>query len=94
MSQQNNTTETQSMQERFPRTIPQEVFDAWQILRQVGDAEKLCTLLKKSRPVVDRALNYGHVKKPVMADKISEFFQKRIEKQKGKGERLLTAVKS
>ena len=82
------------MEERFPRTIPQELFDAWQILKRTGDAEKLCKELGKSRPIIDRALNYGHVKKQALAEKISRFFQQRVDKEKNKGIKLLDAAKS
>ena len=82
-----------SMEERFPRTISQELFDAWQILRRSGDPELLCKELNLSRPVIDRALNYGHIKRSGIGDEISKFFQKRLDKEKNKGSELLDAAK-
>lgn len=93
MSQQNDNN-TLSMEERYPRNIPLELFDAWQLLKRTGDAEKLCKELGKSRPIIDRALKYGHVKKQSLAAHISRFFQQRVDREKNKGNKLLDAAKA
>lgn len=83
-----------SMQDRFPRTIAIDLYDAWQILKRSGDPIKICKITGLSRPVVDRCLNYGHVKNTWVADKITRFFNERVEKEKAKGKELLVAAKS
>jgi hypothetical protein len=83
-----------SMDDRFPRTINSQLFDAWQILRRSGDPALLCKKTGFSRPIVDRALNYGHVKNPKLANMISEFFDKRLDKEKHRGDSLINAATS
>ena len=72
----------EEMQAKYPRTITVELWTAWQNMRRVGDAEKIMKTIKKCRPVVDRALNYGHIKNMRIADKISKFFKDRLEEEK------------
>lgn len=83
-----------AMQERYPRTISQEVFDAWQILRRKKDAEKLCAKTGLCRPIVDRALNYGHVNNDRLQAQITLFFNSRFERENENGQKLLDAIKS
>lgn len=79
-----------SMDERFPMNINQDLFDTWQQLKRKGDPKELCKELKLSRPIIDRALKYGHVKNPITADRISKFFSKRVEFEKANPEPPLT----
>ena len=72
-----------SMASRFPMNISQDLFDAWQKLRRTGDPKDICKDLNLSRPVIDRALNFGHVKNlEVTPERISKWFAKRIENEK------------
>lgn len=87
------TGEKMSMEVRYPRTISLELYDAWQIMRRSGDPGKLHDKLKISRPIIDRALNYGNVKKTGLADKITKFFNDRFEAEKTKGTNILQSVK-
>ncbi len=80
---------TSTMAERYPCNVPKEQYDYWQKHRLTNDADILCKKIGLSRPVIDRALNYGHVKKDDLADKINKFFEQRVEKQKKMGQRLL-----
>ena len=74
-----------SMRDRFPMNISKELFNTWQQLRRTGDPAKLQKALKLSRPIVDRALNYGNAKNEVTADRISKFFSDRIAEEKANG---------
>lgn len=80
------------MDERYPRTIALENYDAWQILRRRGDGSKLVKHVGHCRPIIDRALNYGHVKEDVVRRRINSFFRNRQEKEKKEGEELLQAA--
>lgn len=71
-----NTART--MQERFPKNVPDNIYDAWKLSQKVGDIGKIMKALRLSRPVVDRALKYGHVKKGKLTNDITKFFQNRI----------------
>lgn len=62
------------MSSRFPMNIDKNVWDKWQECRRKNDAKAICELLDYSRPVIDRALNYGHVKNSELTDKISAYF--------------------
>lgn len=92
MSTNDQTQETKTMQERYPRTISQELYDAWQVLRRKGDPEKIRKKVNASRPKVDLALNYGHVHDTKLIDKISKFFKDRLAEEKEDGGTLLSAV--
>ena len=70
------------MEERFPMNISSELFETWKKLKRKGDPGALCKALELSRPVIDRALNYGHVKNEKNDERISKFFAKRLEAEK------------
>lgn len=82
-----------SMSERYPMKIGQSLFDAWQILRRYGDPGRICKQKKISRPIVDRALNYGHVKDPNVTKKIIAFFQDRVESENNSGNKFIASAK-
>lgn len=71
-----------SMQERYPMNIPENVFNAWQQLRRKGDPPLIASAINLSRPVIDKALNLGHVKNEKNTERISQFFQKRLDKER------------
>jgi hypothetical protein len=83
-----------SMKERYPLNISQDVFDAWQFMKRKKDAEKLMQKTGLSRPIIDRALKYGHINNDKLESQITNFFAKRYEKENGAGVKLLNAVKS
>lgn len=83
----------QSMEERYPRTIAQQLFDSWQILRRYGDPGRICKAAKISRPIVDRAINYGHVKDPNVTKAINKFFSDRTEKENNTGGKFIAGAK-
>lgn len=83
-----------TMSERYPRTISQEVFDAWQIMKRKKDAGKLMVKTGLSRPIIDRALKYGHINNDRLESQITAFFTARYERESGAGAKLLNAIKS
>lgn len=78
-----------SMNDRFPRNITLDVFNAWNTLRRSGDPALLVKKCRKSRPIIDRALNYGHVNDTKLIAKISEFFSNRLKEEETRGKELL-----
>lgn len=82
-----------TMAERYPMTISQQLHDAWQIMRRTGDGGHIHNQTKISRPIIDRALNYGNVKQPHVERKITKYFEDRFSKEKSKGDKLLEIAK-
>lgn len=87
------------MQEKFPMTITQEMYDAWQTFRRMGDPAKLQKILgaprgKVSRPVVERALNYGHCPNPLFVTRINKYFTARKEEEEQSGTKLIQLAQS
>lgn len=81
------------MDERYPRTISQELHDGWVVLRRYGDPGRICKTKDISRPIVDRALNYGHVKDPRVTKKINAYFSERVEAEKNAGKKFIAGAK-
>jgi hypothetical protein len=69
-------------------TITEELFETWKQCRMRGDVNEITKLMKVSRPVIERALNSGFVVQQGLADKITEFFTKRLEESQVNSERL------
>lgn len=80
---------TLPMEQRYPRNISIKMFDSFQLLKRKGDAKKLMKITKLSRPVVDRALKYGHVTNKSLALQIAKFLNDRLEVEKDKGIKLI-----
>jgi hypothetical protein len=74
---------------QYARTISQELHDAWIKLRRKGDPEKMAEELQYSRPVIDRALIYGHITMPELKDKINSFFKNRLMQERGEASELM-----
>lgn len=81
-----------TMEERFPRNIPQALFDSWQLCRKKNDAKLIAEKFNICRPIVDRALKYGHVKNERLQINISKFFAGRYDKDAQVGDKLIKAV--
>ena len=80
------------MSERYTLTIDRELFEAWGKLKAYGDPGKIATHLNISRPVIDRALNFGYVKKDKVSDGITKFFNDRLAREKRSGTKILKEV--
>lgn len=83
------------MEERYPQTIPQDLFDAWKIMLRFGDVKQIVKSTGISRPIIDRAIKYGHVKNASanVTKKISDFFEKRHNKEQETGGKLISLAK-
>ena len=82
-----------SMSERYPRTISQDLHDSWLILKRYGDPVRICKEKNISRPIVDRAIEYGHVKDPHVTKKITAFFSERVDAERNSGKKLIQKAK-
>jgi endonuclease III-like uncharacterized protein len=67
---------------RHQRTIAEELHKQWRKLERKGDSEKLATLLKVSKPTIDKALIYGCVHQQAIVDGITKYFADRILSEK------------
>lgn len=70
-------------------TISPELLEAWQTLKRKKDSFMIANIYGWSRPTIDNALLYGHVKTPQVTDHINEFFLQRQEKEKNDAKTLL-----
>lgn len=77
----------------FDCTIAPKLFKAWQQLRRKGDPELIMELTGKSRPIIDKALKYGHVKDQTVVDAITKFYNDRLTSENQQGEDLLKPAK-
>lgn len=74
---------------KWPRTVSQQLLDAWQKLRRKGDPEAMAKSLQYSRPVIDRALIHGYVSLPELPDKINSFFMERLKEEEKQADELM-----
>ncbi len=81
------------MSERYPMNIEQDIFDSWKMNQGKGDAEELCEKLQRSRPTIDHALKYGHVKEKGLILKITSFFNARLARQQKKAGELIEQIR-
>jgi hypothetical protein len=86
----NQTATTEELKQKFPRTIAEELHNAWAALRRKRDPETIAEALKVSRPIIDKALIYGHVTMTGLTDKITKFFEDRLIKERKDADKLLT----
>lgn len=70
------------MAERYPRTISKALFDKWQRLKRYNDGRDLVNETGKSRPIIDRAIKYGHCKDELLIAAITDFFVNRLNREK------------
>jgi hypothetical protein len=73
----------------WPRTIAEDLHVAWLKVRRPKDGEVIAIALGFSRPVIDRALNFGYVANPDLTEKISEFFTNRLNKERESAQNLV-----
>lgn len=73
---------------KFEMTVSKELFAGWKKNRRRGDTEKLMEITGRSRPVIDRALNFGYAKKEELIDAISNFFITRLQEEKAKAKEM------
>lgn len=76
----------------FECTINPVLFETIKMLRRVQDAKDLVDKTGFSRPVIDKALNYGHIRDAVLEKAIVAFYQEREEWQEREAKKLLTKL--
>lgn len=76
----------------FECTINPVLFETIKMLRRVQDAKDLVDKTGFSRPVIDKALNYGHIRDAVLEKAIVDFYQEREEWQEREAKKLLTKL--
>lgn len=86
------TGKTLKEAEKFECTIDPELLEAWGKLRRYGDTGILMDKFNLSRPVIDRAINFGYVKKQSLADRITKFFNDRLAREKRSGTKIIKEV--
>lgn len=69
------------MAKRYPMTISKPLFDTWQKNRRKNDSVKIMEITGMSRPIIDRALNYGHVKDDDIISTITNYFLMRVQNE-------------
>lgn len=82
----------QKTSEKYPRTVAAELLEAWQRLKRRGDGEVMAEELQYSRPVIDRALNYGYVTLQELPDKINKWLKERLERERAEAADLTQSL--
>lgn len=78
----------------FERTISLALFETIKMLRRYEDVQKLIDLTGLSRPVVDKALNFGHIRQASLETAIIEFYETRANEQDDAVHRIINILKS
>lgn len=73
-------------------TINPILFDTIKMLRRVQDAKNLTDSTGFSRPTVDKALNYGHIRDSTLEKAIVEYYKAREDWQESEAEILLNKL--
>ena len=82
-------TETKKQTKKtLERTIDEDLFNAWKMLYRTGDIPELMELTGKSYPIIQNAINKGHVKNEKVCDTISEFYIARRKKQREQAQKI------
>ena len=77
----------------FQRTIAPELHEAWKAAVRKNDVAEMTKLFQCSRQVVDRAINYGFVTMPNLAEKITNYFVDRLNAEREAAKKLTAASK-
>ena len=75
-------TKTETKTKSYERTIDEDLFKLWQMLRRNTDIKELCEITGKSNPVIYRALNFGFVRDLQVEKDITAFYENRAEEQR------------
>lgn len=77
----------------FERTISGELFETIKLLRRLTDAKEIAEKTGFSRPTVDKALNYGHIRDVTLERAIIEYYKERSAEQAQAVREILTNLK-
>lgn len=61
----------------FERTINPVLFETIKMLRRIQDAKELVTITGFSRPVIDKALSFGHIRDSTLEVAIVNYYKER-----------------
>lgn len=86
--------EKKKMKKTFELTIDATLFELIKILRRYEDIQKLVEKTGLSRPVIDKALNFGHIRQASLETAIIEFYENRAKDQADAVERIINILKS
>ena len=78
----------------FERTISLALFETIKMLRRYEDVQKLVDKTGLSRPVIDKALNFGHIRQASLETAIIEFYETRATEQDDTVVRIINILKS
>ena len=78
----------------FERTISPALFETIKMLRRYEDVQKLVDKTGLSRPVIDKALNFGHIRQASLETAIIEFYEIRATEQDDAVVRIINILKS
>lgn len=73
-------------------TINPTLFETLKMLRRVQDAKNLTDSTGFSRPTVDKALNYGHIRDAVLEKAIVDYYKTREDWQEQEAIELLNKI--
>lgn len=70
------------------------LFEAWQKFTRMGDALAIANRFGWSRPTIDNALNFGHVRNNEIVGQITTYFTERVKDEREKAELINTAAEN
>lgn len=73
----------------YEPTIIPELFDTIKLLRRSDDAKLLQEQTGFSRPTIDKALNFGHIRDLTLETAIVNFYNERAKRQKQEAKKIL-----
>lgn len=77
---------------KLEMTIAPELFEAWKRMKRKNDAKLLMELTSMSRPIIDNALNFGHVKNVDVINAITKFYKDRLAAEQKEGMAMLKKI--
>ena len=84
----------ETIKKTFERTISEPLFETIKMLRRYEDVQKLVYKTGLSRPVIDKALNYGHIRQVSLETAIIEFYEIRAKEQDDAVLRIINILKT
>ena len=76
----------------FERTIDESLFETIKMQRRIQDAAELTETTGFSRPTIDKALNFGHIRDNNLETAIVDFYTKRASQQRAAAETILKTI--
>ena len=83
----------EKQKKEFDCTIDRVLFMTFKMLRRYDDAALLTEQMGFSRPTIDKALNYGHVRDITLEKALIEFYKNRATEQKAATKEIINILK-